>query len=85
MIMDIVWLGAIVVAAIGPMVQSTFLRDPAVNPVKYVAFTFVWPLVVLSSLPLLWSDQLSPDILVIAVLVSISMVICAGVFILRRR
>ncbi|SCZ59087.1 hypothetical protein [Thiohalomonas denitrificans] len=82
---DVVWLAAIVIAAIGPMVQSTFSRNPAMSPVKYVAFTFVWPFVVLSSLPLLWSDELSPAILAVTALVFISMVICTGVFILRRR
>ncbi len=82
---DVIWLGAILIAALGPMLHATFSPSPAVKSAKYRAFTFMWPFAVLSSLPLLWTDELSPQLLAVTLITFIAVALCSGILLFRHR
>ena len=82
---DVMWLAAILVAALGPMVHTTFSPNRAVKSAKYRAFTFMWPFAVLSSLPVLWTDELSPQLLVVSLITFFAVALCSGILLIRHR
>lgn len=80
------WSVAIILAAVAPMVRSTFFSSSEAAGPNYRAFTYVWPLVLLFLLPLFLSPELPATALSrIAVAVLTAMGVCGACLVLKSR